>query len=291
MSKWRDVWLENYNNNSEAAKNIDLLMKKNYKGHNYVPWSVMVKWLYLMDENADLDVIINEKTDNNIVFTDKVVNEQNSKGEISTKVNYSHFIRIKCVFMDKVFYENYPIQDNAYNAPNYYDSNMVNKSIQRAKAKIISIATGLGFQLYETGDLQFENDTKNEQNVVKVNKIKKPLKRESVDVDDIDNKTNAVRINDEHTKVSKEVIVAVDDDNKDTLPAIENVIELIRKHGDNSLPILQSLNTSLVKTYSFSLKLEDSDEELREKLLKVSNIDLFSKMMEKRFEGITRGVK
>ena len=35
---------------------------------------------------------------------------------------------------------------------------MINKSIQRAKAKAISTITGLAFSLYESGDLQFEDD-------------------------------------------------------------------------------------------------------------------------------------
>ena len=36
---------------------------------------------------------------------------------------------------------------------------MINKSLQRAKAKIASRGTGLALKLYETGDLQFEEDT------------------------------------------------------------------------------------------------------------------------------------
>ena len=52
--------------------------------------------------------------------------------------------------------EYYPIQDNAYNAPKVIDANMFNKAVQRAKAKLISRITGLGFSLYEKGDLQFD---------------------------------------------------------------------------------------------------------------------------------------
>jgi hypothetical protein len=55
-----------------------------------------------------------------------------------------------------VFVEDYPIQDKSYQAPKFVDSNDVNKSIQRAKAKVASRGTGLALKLYEGNDLQFD---------------------------------------------------------------------------------------------------------------------------------------
>jgi hypothetical protein len=85
------------------------------------------------------------------VEKDGVVQEQETRSQ-----NIFHFVRVKLTFMGKTFEEDYPIQDNKYAPLRMLDANSVNKSLQRALAKVGSRATGLALSLYETGDLQFE---------------------------------------------------------------------------------------------------------------------------------------
>lgn len=268
MSKlWKDVWLDNYNGTSEAHKDLEQFMKKNYKGHQYVPWAVMVKWLYLLDENSELVVVVDDSEDGDStpVFTsegsiDNVTSENNDGKEKykRTEVAFkAHFVKIRCKFLGREFEEIYPIQDNAYNAPNYYDSNMVNKAIQRAKAKLISTATGLAYSLYENGDLQFEDDSPKETKkiVPKEEKVveapKKPVtpKNETVDVDnDVLEVTNFI------------------------------------KETPDIVKVLQTLNVDIVKTYGFALN--PDDENLYEKVSQLKNAKIFGRALKKRYEDM-----
>lgn len=153
----RDLWLRNYKGLTDEAKELEEFMKKNYKGHNYIPWATMVRLLYSQDPDAVIENLMND--DGGLVFTDTRVIEIKDKTGIHT-VNtvMSHFVKVRVVFLGKETIEVYPVQDTKYESPKHFDSNMINKSIQRAKAKAISTATGLAFKLYEDGDLQFEDD-------------------------------------------------------------------------------------------------------------------------------------
>lgn len=155
QTKWIDVWTQNYTGQSEAAKSI--MVKSNYKASKYIPWAVMERVLYQLDDNADVAPILTDT--NSMVWTDTFALPIVSKeGTESYTLSVSHFVKVKCDFMGKVFYELFPLQDNSYAAVRIYDQNLVNKAIQRAKAKVISRATGIGWGLYENGDLQYELD-------------------------------------------------------------------------------------------------------------------------------------
>lgn len=264
MSKWIDVFNDNYYNKSDAARQIDDLMKKNYKGHKYVPWSVMVRLLYTMDDNAVLEVMTNDNGGH--VFSDLVEtytslpDKKNPEVTLTTKTyTYAHFVKVKCTFLGKTFIENYPVQDNSYNPTNYIDSNMINKSIQRAKAKVISTATGLGFMLYETGDLQFEDDNKptnTGKSTVTKTVSKAPVRTvESTDVDD-----STTIVSDDATDLATYIV-----DNKDTITKT-----------------LQQINASLVKTYKVSINPEVDDvRTIADKLRNVANVKLFGETIKK----------
>lgn len=260
--KWIDAFNDNYYNRSDAARQIDELMKKNYKGHKYVPWSVMVRLLYTMDNDAKLDVLTNDSGGH--VFTDlvetysSIPDKKDPTSSVVTRTNtYAHFVKVSCTFLGKTFIENYPVQDNSYNATNYIDSNMINKSIQRAKAKIISTATGLGFMLYETGDLQFEDDNKptNEgKKIVVEKKDKAPeRKKEPVVADD----------------------VAVDDETV-------ALAKYIKDNADTITGTMQRINGSMVSKYKVSLNPDaDTVDELATKLRNVANIEIFGNTIRK----------
>jgi len=279
--KWNSVWEANYNNKTDAAIDIDKLMKSNYKGHKYVPWAVMQKWFYLQDPYGSLKVIENDN--GGLVHTDTAVIEEfkSDKGNDTTLKRYahSHFVKIEANFLGKVMIETYPIQDNSYGAPNYIDSNMVNKAIQRAKARLISMITGLGYQLYETGDLQFEEDI--DTNVGKktitkkatvVSKEKAPTKDKEADKVEVKKNT-----------VSKKKVESEDGVSPDVVEFADYLIE----NKDTILPIVQDLNKDIVKQYKKVIDLDDRDKTI-DTLGEIRNIKIFSNAVKKRHEDLLK---
>lgn len=268
--KWIDVWLENYRGDSEAGKEIKNWAKSNYKGHTYIPWATMVKLLYQQDDDAQLTVV--RTADGSIVHTSSGTleyyeHELKGEKELNKRTTSDHranFVVVNCVFMGKSFEEVYPIQDNSYNAPNYYDSNMVNKSLQRAKAKVISTATGLGFKLYEDGDLQFDDPA---PKVVKQNIV--------------ENKTEVV-------KPVKEEVSEAKEESKYSESVIKTV-ELIHASGDKIVPILQKINPDIIKTYGFALATSDKFDELADKISKLNAPAMFYKTLVKRLNDSAGG--
>lgn len=148
---WLAMFEANYNGETPQAKELEQYIKKNYNGSTYIPWATMERMVYQQDPEAEF-IIQGIETAENVLRT--------NDGEKETEVDFFvHMVSITLTFLGKVFQELYPVQDNKYNAPKIIDANLVNKAIQRAKAKIASRATGLGLKLYEGHDLQFEDDT------------------------------------------------------------------------------------------------------------------------------------
>lgn len=140
----------NYNGDTPQAKELEQYIKKNYNGSTYIPWATMERMVYQQDPSAEFR-IEGLKTNHKALKT--------NDGEKITEVEFFvHMVEISLTFLGKVFTEMYPVQDNKYNAPKIIDANLVNKALQRAKAKVASRATGLGLKLYEGHDLQFEDD-------------------------------------------------------------------------------------------------------------------------------------
>ena len=186
---WKEIFTENYNGTSDVAKEIEPFIKENYKGNTYIPWATMERVTYMCDENAVFENIKNEN--GGLVHTDMVVMHQQNiqKGEVVSETEsqmFSHMVKVKLTFMEKEFIEEYPIQDQDYSAARVFNQNLVNRALQRAKAKVASRATGIGLKLYEGKDLQFEEvpqeskpqlpveNIQNEQSDVK--KSQKPAK-------------------------------------------------------------------------------------------------------------------
>jgi hypothetical protein len=151
VKDWLTMFEANYNGETPQAKELEQYIKKNYNGSTYIPWATMERMVYQQDPSADFR-IEGLKTNHKALKT--------NDGERITEVEFFvHMVEVSLTFLGKVFTEMYPVQDNKYNAPKIIDANLVNKALQRAKAKVASRATGLGLKLYEGHDLQFEDDT------------------------------------------------------------------------------------------------------------------------------------
>lgn len=248
---WLEQFSENYYGRSEQARELEQFLKKNYQGSSYIPWATMERMVYQQDANAVFRIrpTMNEFSDGSLVWTsitDIKTLQKTADKEIETlSQSITHFIFLELTFLGKTFEEIYPIQDNKYTAPKVIDQNMVNKAIQRAKAKLASRATGLGLTLYETGDLQFEEEDTPKPSIVKEQKAPAKMVEEAP-------LEKTVKVN--HTP---ELVAFVGE----------------LKDNDAYDVGLQKVNNALIKKYGFSLNRDDED--LEDKLSKIDNLSVF----------------
>lgn len=275
---WKDVFLENYNGKSEVAKEVEPFMKENYKGNAYIPWATMERLTYMCDDDACFENIKNEQ--GGLVHTDVVeMHQQNiQKGEVvsdTTSQMFSHMVKVRLVFMGKEFIEEYPIQDQDYSAAKVFNQNLVNRALQRAKAKVASRATGIGFKLYEGKDLQFDEVKQESKPVLPVENVQNAPVEEKKSP-----KTakNAQKTEKTVQKVEQNIVVGVDTGKGESVqsvaqqeiqPATQNdpvseAIVLIKTTDTDKMNLaLQRINVSLMKKHKVALSTEYSEEELR----------------------------
>lgn len=276
---WKDVFLENYNGKSEVAKEVEPFMKENYKGNAYIPWATMERLTYMCDEDACFENIKNEK--GGLVHTDVVeMHQQNiQKGEVvsdTTSQMFSHMVKVRLVFMGKEFIEEYPIQDQDYSAAKVFNQNLVNRALQRAKAKVASRATGIGFKLYEGKDLQFD-EVKQEskpslpvENVQNTSVEEKKSPKTTKNAQKTEKTVEKATIKSDKLGIPEtELIVIPAQPVIETQPATQNdpvseAIVLIKTTDTDKMNLaLQRINVSLMKKHKVALSTEYSEEELR----------------------------
>ena len=284
---WKELFIANYEGKTDEAKSLEPFLKNNYKGNAYIPWATMERLVYMQDEDAVFVNLTNEF--GGLVHTAQVVNYQKNvqKGEVVSETEstmFSHTVRVSLTFMGKTFVEDYPIQDTDYSAARVYNQNLVNKALQRAKAKVASRATGLGLKLYEGFDLQFDEENpvpiKEEKKVErpkkKVEEPKKEVKEEKVVIAKAEEVAPLVVDNNEELIGKKVVItdVEVSDD-------VKALYELITTTDvDKITPVLQRLNIAIIKKYGFSLNTTDTIEKFNEKASQLTDVAKFTRSIE-----------
>lgn len=279
VKSWKEVFTANYEGKSAEAKALEPFLKETYKGDVYIPWAVMERLVYMSDENAVFENVKNEN--GGLVHSDIINNSQYNlqKGEVisETKADmFAHFVRVKLVFMGKEFTEDYPIQEQDYSAARVFNQNLVNRALQRAKAKLGARATGLGLKLYEGFDLQFDSKEEDKKPVLDkvVEEVKEPakttkksVKKEEVVEAKVEEKVEASPVVGSVEEVKQEI----DSDTKELVDIILNTEE------EKMNPVLQRVNISIMKKYSFALSNKDSREVLIEKISKFPNVAQFKK--------------
>ena len=285
---WKEIFTENYNGTSEVAKEIEPFIKENYKGNTYIPWATMERATYMCDENAVFENIKNEN--GGLVHTDMVVMHQQNiqKGEVVSETKsqmFSHMVKVKLTFMEKEFIEEYPIQDQDYSAARVFNQNLVNRALQRAKAKVASRATGIGFKLYEGKDLQFDE-------VPQESKPQLPVENVQNEQSDVKKSQKPAKSNTKTEKTVKTATIKSDklgipETEVNVIPAqpviepqpVENdpvseAVHLIKNTDVDKMNLaLQRVNVALMKKHKVALSTQASDEELRTIL---SNKTIFS---------------
>lgn len=154
---WVEQFQLNYEGLSKEAKDLEQYLKRNYKGNPYLPWATMLKSLYIQDPNA----IINKQASGTLLLTNAYQVQFNTPNQHNiVQSSVSPMVHVSVTFLGNTVDDYYPIQDSVYAAVQLVDQNLVNKALQRAVARCISMATGLGLKLYEGQDLQFEEEKK-----------------------------------------------------------------------------------------------------------------------------------
>ena len=290
---WKEVFIENYLGKSELAKEVEPFLKDNYKGNAYIPWATMERLTYMCDEDATFENIKNEN--GGLVHTDVMeMHQQNiQKGEVVSETvsqMFSHMVKVKLVFMGKEFIEEYPIQDQDYSAARIFNQNLVNRALQRAKAKVASRATGIGYKLYEGKDLQFDEvpqDVKpqipvvNEQNAPveekKAPKTTKNAQSSEKTVQKIEEEPITPQPVVEENKIDENVeqqMTLADGSEPTKNDPVSEAVGLIKNTDVDKMNLaLQRVNVALMKKHKIALSTESSEEELRNIL---SNKTIFS---------------
>ena len=272
LSNWRKQFIANYEGTSPEAKSLEPFLKTTYKGDVYIPWAVMERLTYMQDPSAEFKIVRTEcgkivHTDSDFISTLSHSLDKDGERITETSVDIkSHFVVLELTFLGKKFTEVYPIQDNSYDAPKVINQNMVNKALQRGKARLASRATGLAFKLYEGEDLQFEETTS-------------PIKTKTVSKETT-NKTTASK------NTSTTVVQTETEENTDTA-LVKNHSELLEiakyiKSTPELAKGIKETNAAVFAKYKFTLSQDDSLEELVSKLSKLADPNVFLRGLKQR---------
>lgn len=286
LTNWLKVFTANYEGTSKEAQSLQPFLKETYKGNVYIPWAVIEKLTYMCDPAAKFTTILNDN--GGLVHSDIIENYSYNmqKGEVISETKtymMSHTIKMALEFLGKVMVDEYPIQDTAYNAPKVLDQNLVNKAIQRCKARLASRCTGLGLKLYEGHDLQFDEPLKTEPPKLTIDD--KPTIKEPAAEPKAKAKAKPVKVEptlntietEEDLPEALQEVKPVEDvqsvSNVEWSGEVQEFIDFIRETDKAIITrALEQLNVALIKKYHWALSTADTDEELADKISKFSNI-------------------
>lgn len=194
---WKEKWMANYRGEGDCQELETFLKELDYgsrKGVTYLPWAVVDR-IFKM-QGGVTETIFFPKTievsdgeegtktiqvSNTIVEVDSVHmrDEVDSNGIVTPKYMNSYFVRIKAEWEGQVHVERYPLLNSTGQALSFWTQTDLNKAVQRGKVKAIAIVSGIGYKLFEDGDLQFEDDDKTTKKPVEEGEeLKKPKKVE-----------------------------------------------------------------------------------------------------------------
>jgi len=267
FSNWRKQFIANYEGTSPEAKSLEPFLKTTYKGDVYIPWAVMERLTYMQDPSAEFRIVRTEcgkivHTDSDVIKTFSRSVDKDGERITETSVDVkSHFVVLELTFLGKKFTEVYPIQDNSYDAPKVINQNMVNKALQRGKARLASRATGLAFKLYEGEDLQFEDDASS-------------IKTKTVSKETTNKQTTTTVVQTETEENTNNALVKNHSELLEIAKYIKSTPELAKG--------IKETNAAVFAKYKFTLSQDDSLEELVSKLSKLADPNVFLRGLKQR---------
>lgn len=155
---WKELWNENYRGEGDCAGLEKFVKTLNYGARqnvSYLPWATVRRIFQLQD--GVTEVLQNEGSDS-IVDIDRVVlyTTVDENGATEDVWAISYFINVKATWHGREYIEHYPIQDNNGKPLTNWTQNELNKVTQRGTVKAIAMVSGIGYKLFEDGDLQFD---------------------------------------------------------------------------------------------------------------------------------------
>ena len=191
---WKEKWMANYRGEGDCQELETFLKELDYgsrKGVTYLPWAVVDRIFKMQGGVTEtlffpktIEVSDGEEgtktiqVSNTIVEVDSVHmrDEVDSNGIVTPKYMNSYFVRIKAEWEGQVHVERYPLLNSSGQALSFWTQTDLNKAVQRGKVKAIAIVSGIGYKLFEDGDLQFEDESKekDEKPVTKATKKEEP---------------------------------------------------------------------------------------------------------------------
>lgn len=293
QEQYHEQWLANYKNETDVSQWAMGFIKETYSGRGeYLAWSVMVSALKMLDSLAKVTVLENDE-DGGFVFTQKIkkptrnyqqttTREVDSKdGEVikETLTNVDveteaqiHFVKVRIDYKGMTHIEEYPILDNSHNPTDNLNSAIVNKNIQRAKARGIATVTGVGFSLWTQEDQEVPvNELKEEPKEVEKPKPKTKPKAGS------SKKKETEKADEEEFRL--DAILSVDGK---PLPIHEEVARFItiNKDDEELLAKLKQMSPVIDTQSGMSLKdALDNEEQLAELFSKVDRLENLYKVL------------
>jgi hypothetical protein len=273
---WLEKFTANYNGTSKEAKELEPFLKSTYKGDVYLPWAVMERLTYMSDPNAKFTNITN--ADGGLIHSDILeMSQSNIQNDVTISATrstmMSHTVKVALEYMGKIFIEDYPLQNSKYEPAKIFDQNLVNRSLQRAKAKVAARATGIGLKLYEGFDLQFDSPPAKPELpiIVTPDPVVEPVKAEPKK-----RTSKKVELVEEPAPVENTIVTDADlpealQEKSETVvdwdEATQDIIDIIRETDETIITrVLQQINSPLLKKYGWVLSRMENDDELAKKI-------------------------
>lgn len=249
MENWKELWNKNYRGEDDTKGLVSSVKTLSYgsrNGASYLPWAIVERIYKLQD--GKFEVI---KVDESIVEIDRVHirDEIDDNGVVIPKYANSYFINIKAEWKGQVYIERYPLQDSNGKPLMNWTQNELNKSVQRGKVKAIAIVSGIGYKLFEDGDLQFVEDGKETVPEDKVENAKKILsKSKAKAVKEVSVKEDKVK--EVSVKEDTNVNVTAKTDNKEEQEKPKKVVVGDGLPEDGDVPIdREDLDNEIIKRF------------------------------------------
>ena len=168
---WKDRWLDNYKGVGDCQELESFLKELDYgsrKGVTYLPWAVVDRIFKMQGGKTEtINYPRYETISGNFeivgytiveVDTVHIRDEVDSNGVVTPKYMNSYFVNIRAEWEGQVHTERYPLLNSTGQALAFWTQIDLNKAVQRGKVKAIAIVSGIGYKLFEDGDLQFEDE-------------------------------------------------------------------------------------------------------------------------------------
>lgn len=196
------LYLDNYYGVTPVAKWVEGFVKTGVHDGEFIPWTVMDMAIKLLDWNSKVEFIENDA--GGYVFRDTVITKTNQtdidgidtdtgaeiiRGKQTENTSYSFYIKVKVTYLGETTEHQYAVLSTAHAPVQFINSQMVNKAMQRGKARAISLVTGIGLALWTREEIEMELAVEAEgpktikplKKEEKPKKLKKPQENDTID--------------------------------------------------------------------------------------------------------------